>query len=61
MSFVSPPPRRGPEPICFQPLAPIEHPDDHTPVADFFLNMLFVLAGVWIVGSVIVVLAIGGR
>lgn len=61
MSLDRIPPRRGPEPICFKPLLPLEHADDHTPVADFFLNMLFVLAGVWIAGSVIVVLAIGGR
>lgn len=55
------PPRRGPEPICFQPLTPVEHPDDHTPVSDFFIDVLLALAVVWIAASVILVLAIGGR
>jgi len=55
------PPRRGPEPLCFQPLLPPEHPDDHTPISDFFVDMLMMLAVVWIAASVILVLALGGH
>lgn len=61
MSFAPLPPRRGAEPICFQPLAPIEHPDDHTPVADFIAGNLLGLLALWIAASVILVLALGAR
>jgi hypothetical protein len=59
MSFASPPPRRGPEPLCFQPLAPIERSDDRSPLTDFCLNMLFALAGAWIVVMLIIAFVVG--
>ena len=53
------PPRRGPEPICFQPLAPIARSDDRLPLTDFCLNMLCALAGAWIVVMLIIVFVAG--
>lgn len=55
------PPRRGPEPICFQPLLPLENPDDHTPLADFILDNLLGLIALWIAASVVLVLALGAH
>jgi len=51
MSFASPPPRRGPEPLCFQPVA-LPEEDKRSAIDGFFLGLIIMFVA-YVIGVVI--------